>query len=302
VKLPAHRAGLPEEEVSFVLRPLPRQQCGAGGARPGQIQNHQGAQAMRIASIQLKVIEESKDKALEHATRMIRQCREADLILLPELWNIGFMSFDRYRNEAETQDGPTLTLLRTLARELSCHVHTGSFVEKKGDQLYNSSFLLNPQGEILGSYRKIHLFTYQSEEGEVLTPGTSVAVIPTELGNFGLATCYDLRFPELFRKMLDQRAEFFLICSAWPSPRLEHWLLLNRTRALENLSCLISSNCVGINRGTQFIGHSLVVDPWGEMIAGGNDDECIVWGEVNRDIVLRARAEFPALKDRVFTT
>jgi predicted amidohydrolase len=257
---------------------------------------------MRVASIQLKVVEESKDKALEHASQMIRQCRGADLILLPELWNIGFMSFDRYRNEAETQEGPTLTLLRTLAKELSCHLHTGSFVEQRGDRLYNSSFLLDPRGEILGSYQKIHLFTYQSQEAEILTPGTSITVIPTEFGNFGLATCYDLRFPEFFRKMLDQGAEFFLISSAWPYPRLEHWLLLNRTRALENLSCLISSNCVGINRGTQFVGHSQVVDPMGQIIAGSNDEECVVWAEMNRDIVLRARVEFPALKDRVFKT
>jgi len=141
----------------------------------------------------------------------------ADLILLPELWNIGFMSFDRYRKEAETEEGPTLTLLRALTKELSCYLHTGSFVEKRGDRFYNSSFLLNPKGEILGSYQKIHLFTYQSEEAKILTPGTSITVIPTEFGNFGLATCYDLRFPELFRKMLDQGAEFFLICSAWPS-------------------------------------------------------------------------------------
>jgi len=257
---------------------------------------------MRIASLQLKVIEESKDKSLEHASQMIRQCRGANLILLPELWNIGFMSFDRYREEAETHEGPTLTLLRTLARELCCYLHTGSFVEKRGDQLYNSSFLLSPKGEILGSYQKIHLFTYQSDEAEILTPGTSVSVIPTEFGNFGLATCYDLRFPELFRKMLDQEAEFFLISSAWPAARLEHWLLLNRTRALENLSYFISSNCVGINRGTLFAGHSLVVDPIGDIVAGSNDQECVVWGEVNRDIVLRDRAEFPALKDRVFKT
>ena len=257
---------------------------------------------MHIASVQLKVIEESKDKALDHASRMIRQCRGANLILLPELWNIGFMSFDRYRKEAETQDGPTLTLLRSLARELCCHLHTGSFVERRGDRFYNSSFLLNPAGEILGSYRKIHLFTYQSEEAKILTPGTSITVISTALGNFGLATCYDLRFPELFRKMIDRGAEFFLISSAWPIPRLEHWLLLNRTRALENLSCLISSNGVGINRGIPFAGHSLMVDPWGEIIAGGNDEESVVWGEVNRDSVLRARTQFPVLRDRVFRT
>jgi predicted amidohydrolase len=122
--------------------------------------NDRREKTMRVASIQLKVIEESKDKALEHASQMIRQCRGSDLILLPELWNIGFMSFDRYRNEAETQEGPTLALLRTLAKELSCHLHTGSFVERRDDRFYNSSFLLNPKGEILGSYQKIHLFTY----------------------------------------------------------------------------------------------------------------------------------------------
>jgi predicted amidohydrolase len=264
--------------------------------------NHRSGKTMRIASIQLRVIEESKEKALEHVSEMIRQCRGADLILLPELWNIGFMSFDRYRSEAETQEGPTLALLCTLARELSCHLHTGSLVEKRNDRFYNSSFLSDPRGKILGSYQKIHLFTYQSQEAEILTPGTSITVIPTGFGNFGLATCYDLRFPELFRKMLDQRVEFFLIAAAWPAPRLEHWLLLNRTRALENLSCLISSNCAGMNRGTPFAGHSLVVDPMGQVIAEGNDEEGVVWAEVNRDIVLKARAEFPSLKDRGFRT
>ena len=257
---------------------------------------------MRIASIQLKVIEGPKDKALDHASRLIRQCQQADLILLPELWNIGFMSFDRYREEAETEEGPTLSLLRSLARELHCHLHTGSFVEKRGDCFYNSSFLLDPSGKILGGYRKIHLFSHQSEEAEILTPGTSIAVISTALGNFGLATCYDLRFPELFRKMIDRGAEFFLISSAWPASRVEHWLLLNRTRALENLSYLISCNSAGLHRGILFAGHSLMVDPWGEIIARGSDEEGIVWGEVNRDSVLAARAEFPALRDRVFRT
>jgi len=255
---------------------------------------------MRIASIQLKVIEESKARALDHASEMIRRCQGADLILLPELWNIGFMSFDRYQEEAESQEGQTLTLLRTLAKEISCYLHTGSFVEKRGDRYYNSNFLLGPQGKILGSYQKIHLFTYQSQEGEILTPGTSITVTPTEFGNFGLATCYDLRFPELFRKMLDQRAEFFLISSAWPYPRLEHWLLLNRTRALENLAYLISCNCVGTNRGAQFVGHSMVVDPMGHIVAASNDVECIVWAEIDREIVLKDRAEFPVLRDRVF--
>ncbi len=91
--------------------------------------------------------------------------------------------------------------------------------------------LVKPVAYLNSSYQKIHLLTYQSQEAKILTPGVSIAVIPTELGNFGLATCYDLRFPDLFRTMIDLGAEFFLISSAWPYPRLEHWLLLNRTRA-----------------------------------------------------------------------
>lgn len=256
---------------------------------------------MRIASIQLRVVEESKEKALEHASDMIRRCRGANLIILPELWNIGFMSFDRYRNEAESQDGPTLSLLRTWAKELSCYLHTGSFVENKGGQFFNSSFLLNPKGEILGSYQKVHLFTYQSQEAEILTRGASLTVIPTELGKLGLATCYDLRFPEFFRRLVDQGAQCFLVSSAWPYPRLEHWLLLGRARAIENLSFLVSSNSSGINRGKQFLGHSLVVDPMGNIIAGSGDEECIVWAEVDQNTVLKARSEFPFLKDRVFS-
>jgi len=255
---------------------------------------------MRIASVQLRVFEESKRKALEHASETLLRCRGADFILLPELWNIGFMGFDRYRSEAETQGGPTLTLLRGLAKELSCHLHTGSFVEKEGDRLYNSSFLLNPEGEILGSYRKIHLFTYQSREAEILSRGRSTAVIPTAFGNIGLATCYDLRFPEFFRRVLDQGAEFFLVSAAWPDSRLEHWLLFNRARALENLAYLISSNCTGTQQGTVFAGHSLVVGPMGEVIAEGGEEEGIVWADVDRPAVLKAREEFPVLRDRFY--
>jgi len=107
--------------------------------------------------------------------------------------------------------GPTCLSILLRAKELSCYLHTGSFVEKTGDQFYNSSFLLNPKGGILGNYRKVHLFGYQSLETEILTRGTSIAVIPTELGTFGLAICYDLRFPELFRKMADQGTDFFLV-------------------------------------------------------------------------------------------
>jgi len=125
-----------------------------------------------------------------------------------------------------------------------------------------------------------------------------VVVAETEVGTFGLATCYDLRFPELFRRMVEKGAEVFLVCSAWPYPRLEHWILLNRVRALENQCFLVSSNSVGLNRGSQFVGHSMMVDPWGIILASGGDDEVIVRSEIDLKEVKSARERFPALADR----
>jgi predicted amidohydrolase len=181
---------------------------------------------------------------------------------------------------------------------MNCHLHTGSFVEKDGDNFYNSSYLLSPQGKVLANYRKVHLFGYQSLETQILTPGNQLAVIETPLGTIGMATCYDLRFPEMFRRMVDMGAEIFLVCSAWPYPRLEHWLMLNRIRALENQVFLISANSVGPNQGGVFVGHSMAVDPWGVVMAGGGDQEVTLVANLDLEEVVRAREQFPALADR----
>lgn len=126
-----------------------------------------------------------------------------------------------------------------------------------------------------------------------------MAVVNTPLGNFGLATCYDLRFPELFRRMVEKGAQVFLVCSAWPYPRLEHWIMLNRVRALENQCFLFSANSVGPNMGSVFVGHSMMVNPWGVILASGGDDEVILRTEVDLKEAESARTRFPALEDRL---
>jgi predicted amidohydrolase len=254
---------------------------------------------MRVAAIQMAVVEGQKAKTIDKAVRLVRQCQGCDLIVLPEIWNIGFMSFDRYLDEAEDRNGPTLSTMRELAVQLKAHIHSGSFVEKVGDQFYNSSYLISPEGEVLGSYRKIHLFGYQSKESQILTPGNQATVVATPLGTIGMATCYDLRFPELFRRMVDRGANLFLVCSAWPYPRLEHWLLITRVRALENQSFLVSANSVGPNQGALLVGHSMIVDPWGIAVAGAGDLEVIVTAECDPVESQTARSQFPALRDRV---
>ncbi len=253
---------------------------------------------MKVASIQLSVVENDKSATIEKAVEGIYKARGADLIVLPELWNIGFMSFDRYVPEAEDRNGPTLTALKNAAREFKIHVHTGSFVEKEGDKYFNSSYLLSPQGEILAKYRKIHLFGFNSKETQILNHGHQVVVVDTPLGKIGMATCYDLRFPELFRRMVEKGAELFLVCSAWPYPRLEHWIMLNRVRALENQCFLVSANSTGMNSGSQFAGHSMMVNPWGIILASGGDDEVVLRAELDLSEVRAARERFPALADR----
>jgi predicted amidohydrolase len=249
----------------------------------------------RVASIQLEVTrEEPKAERVERAAGLVESLDRADLVLLPEAWNVGYFGFDRYAEDAEALDGPTVERLSNAARAANAWVLAGSIIERDGDRLFNTSVLLDRQGAVAGSYRKIHLFGYGSEEQRLLSPGDVVTVVETELGPLGLATCYDLRFPELFRAMVDRGAEAFLVASAWPYPRVEAWSVLNRARALESQAWLISANCVGDG-----CGRSMVVDPWGTPVAAAGDREAVLIADVDLESAGAARADFPALRDRV---
>jgi predicted amidohydrolase len=255
---------------------------------------------MKVSSIQLEISDRSKDENIKHALSMIDRLPDSDLILLPEIWPSGYFSFDRYQAESEPVDGPTIEEFRAKAREQKCHILMGSFVENDSGRLYNSTLLLNPDGNIAARYRKIHLFGYQSEERKILTAGEDVVVTDTTWGPSGFSTCYDLRFPELFRRMVDKGAKFFLIPSAWPMARLDAWRLFNRARAHENLAFLISCNCAGVNAGIQYAGHSMIVDPLGQVIAEGCEKEEVVTAEIDPGFVDSTRQEFSFLENRVF--
>jgi predicted amidohydrolase len=254
---------------------------------------------MRVTCLQLGVGDRPKDENIQHALELLDQAPQSDLILLPEIWPCGFFSYDRYFSESEPIEGHLVSLFRSQARQRRCHLLMGSFVERADGKLFNTSILFNPDGESLACYRKIHLFGYHSKEAELLSPGAEVVVSSTPWGPSGLSTCYDLRFPELFRKMVDQGAKFFLIPSAWPLARLDAWVLFNRARAHENLAYLISCNCVGLNAGLPFAGHSMVIDPWGRTLAEAGEDEALLTVEIDPGLVDAVRGEFPALADRV---
>lgn len=256
-------------------------------------------QIMRVTSIQLEITGAPKSEILRHVLEQLDRAPESDLILLPEVWNCGYFSFDRYRSESEPIDGATVGAMRERAAQLSCHLLMGSFIEADGADLFNTTVLLGPNGEIVARYRKMHLFGYQSEESKLLKRGEEVVVAETPWGPAGLSTCYDLRFPELYREMVDRGAVMFLVVSAWPLARTDAWRLFNRARAHENLAYLFSCNCAGTNAGTQYAGVSMFVDPLGAVLAEGGTDECFVSAEVDAAMVESVRSDFPALADRV---
>jgi predicted amidohydrolase len=223
----------------------------------------------------------------------------ADLVLLPEIWNVGYFAFDAYEAEAEPIDGPTATRMGELAAEHGIHLHAGSIVERGEDgDLYNTSLLFGPDGSLLDVYRKMHLFGYESEESKLLTPGERVVTVDTEFGTVGMTTCYDLRFPELYRALRDDGADLFLITSAWPQARLDHWRLLNRARAVEEQVFLAAANLTGTNGGVELGGNSLLVDPWGVPRANAGGEAGVTTATVDLDAIERVREEFPALGDR----
>ena len=258
---------------------------------------------MKFASIQLAARDgETKQDRMERASSYLEglyagQERPAQ-VMLPEIWGSGFFDFDKYYPEAECDRGETYDLMSSWAKKLGCYVHTGSFVEKDGASYYNTSLLLAPNGAVVGKYRKVHLFGYRSREAESLTGGNQMGVFDTEYGRVGLATCYDLRFPELFRLMNNLGAEYFLVNSAWPIGRLNHWRLFNQVRAVEDQCFLISCNGTGTLNGSQLAGHSMIVDPWGEILAEGDTEEAVVMADVDPQLIADNRERFSALGDK----
>lgn len=258
---------------------------------------------MLVASIQLSSHQqETKASRMQRAEDYLETLYKSGVqpqqILFPEIWGTGFFRFDAYHQEAEPEQGDTFDLMSAWARKFGCYFHTGSFVERDGEDYYNTSLLLGPTGQVLGKYRKIHLFGFGSRETELLTPGSQITVVPTEYGRVGMATCYDLRFPELFRAMVNLGAEYLLISSAWPLGRVEHWKLFNQVRAVENQCFLISCNGTGTINGSQLGGHSMMVDPTGNVLSMGNEQEGIVQHELDGALVRQSRETFPALHDK----
>ena len=261
---------------------------------------------MRAAAVQLN---SGGDKArnLAAAERLVRAAAAdgAELVALPEKWNL-LAAGEELVAGAEPLEGPSLSAAREWARALGIHLLAGSIAERRqGEKAANTSVLIGPAGEDLAVYRKIHMFDVDAggvsyRESEHEQPGSELVTAPVGELIAGLAVCYDLRFPELFRILALRGARVLTLPSAFTTATgRDHWEVLLRARAIENQAFVIAPDQVG-KAPPHFdsFGHSAIVDPWGVVLATAPDEECFVAADLDLSAQDRVRESLPSLANR----
>ncbi|MGP3998574.1 carbon-nitrogen family hydrolase [Streptomyces sp. 8N706] len=266
---------------------------------------------MRASLLQIDVNpDEPVESRRERVASLVRAQAGTDLVVLPELWPMGAFAYESFAEYAErppvfgtdasAADSPTAAAMAAAAADARVWLHAGSVVERAPDgTLYNTSLVFGPDGALRRAYRKIHRFGFDKGEAVMMGAGDEIATVELPDTVAGLATCYDLRFPELFRRLTDAGAELLVVPAGWPARRREHWTLLARARAVENQAYVLACCSAGTHAGVEQAGHSLVVDPWGEVLAEAGEGEEVLTVELDPGRVAKTRELFPALRDRV---
>jgi predicted amidohydrolase len=225
--------------------------------------------------------------------------RGTDLILFPELWSTGY-DLENWPQHATALDAGLFPRVAALAREYQIAIG-GSLLEKRNERAYNTFVLYDRAGNLTGSYSKIHLFRLMDEH-LWLAPGETPCRVqmptPDHPIPTGLGICYDLRFPELWRGYALSGVQLALLPAEWPAVRVYHWQTLLRARAIENQMFIAATNNVGDTKGTVFGGHSAVIDPWGETLVEGGDQEDLLTVQIDLAKVPEVRNRIPIFEDR----
>lgn len=245
---------------------------------------------------------------LADAVKLIGEARQggADYVQTPEMTNLMEVSREKLFSAVTDEAADTsLATFRELARSLSIFVHIGSLAIKVSpEKAANRSFLIDPQGDIVARYDKIHMFDVDLANGESYresrnyTPGESAILGDLPWGRLGLTVCYDLRFPALFRALAEAGASFLAIPSAFTQVTGEaHWHVLNRARAIENGCYVLAAAQGGTHENKRATyGHSMVVDPWGRIVAEGGTEPGVIFADIDPAEVAAARGRVPSLQ------
>jgi predicted amidohydrolase len=245
---------------------------------------------------------------LDTVVKLIGEAKEggASYVQTPEMTNIMEVSRDKLLATITPEESDaSLAMFRELARKFAIYLHIGSLaVKATPDKAANRSFLIDPHGEIVARYDKIHMFDVDLANGESYResrsyrPGELAVLHDLPWGRLGLTICYDLRFPSLYRALAEAGASFLAIPSAFTKQTGEaHWHVLNRARAIEN-GCYVLAAAQGgqHENGRETFGHSLVVDPWGRIVAEGGTEPSVIFAEVDPAEVAAARSRVPSLQ------
>ena len=250
---------------------------------------------LKVAAIQFNIafgeIDRNLAKVEAALERVARQ--GVKLAVLPEMWSAGYDYKRLARHAAETPR--VIKALCRRAAELNLVV-VGSLPEQEDGKIYNTAYVVD-QGELVGSYRKLHMFSTMGED-RFLSPGNKTLVVSTSVGRLGIAICYDVRFPELFRKMALEGAEIICMPAEWPKPRQEHWRTLLRARAMENQHFIVATNCCGIQSKLDFFGMSLLLSARGEVLAEGGETETELIATFDYQEMVEYRAQINCYEDR----
>ena len=252
---------------------------------------------MKIALIQMEVIEKNKQQNVQHGLDLLRSVREGtNVAVLPEMWTTGY-SIGKLSEQAEYMNGELAQELARIAAQKNMYIVAGSMATYGDNGFYNTTMVFSPQQGLLDTYSKIHLFSLFNEQNMV-NAGKERKVLDIAGVSSGLAICYDMRFPELGRAMAQDGAKIVYIPAEWPTVRGYAWELAAKGFALFNQCFVCAVNCAGSFKGQEFYGHSMLVSPWGEVLAMAQGaSEEIVYAQVDVDEVDNARSTMSMLKD-----
>ena len=262
---------------------------------------------IKLSLCQMNVIDNKEDN-VKTASLMIDESvsKNADFIVLPEMFNCPYSNDKFIEYGEEEKDSYTLNKISLLAKKNNVYILAGSIPEKDNGKLYNTSYLFDKAGNIIAKHRKMHLFDIDVKgkitfkESDVLTAGDSFTIAETDFGKIGIGICYDIRFPELARVMVENGALILFYPGAFNmTTGPAHWELLFRSRALDNqVFCVGVAPALNKDASYHSFGHSIIASPWGEIIAEASEKENLILCEIDLDEIKKVREELPLLKNK----
>ncbi len=251
---------------------------------------------MKAALLQMAVLEKNRTANVARGLYLLEEAaKDHDIMVLPEIWTTGY-SIGHLEEEAEKENGSLVSDIRAIAEKNSCAVIAGSIPMMRSGKVYNTSLAIDKKGKIVSVYDKTHLFGLFDEE-KYFAPGNNFDVFSLDGVCCGSTICYDLRFPELYRHLALKGAEIIFCPAEWPTARGNVWDLLMRARAMENQLFMIGVNCAGEFKGAPFYGHSMAVDPYGEIIGEAGHGEEILSVELDLSKGAKLRKTINVLAD-----